>query len=1172
MKGSIGDDTAGESEHSLADLVIQYYSNDSDSGFCEPRNRILVAVVKGSGEEFVKLIIDAYEKEDDLVRKRNICRLLHEVISRTEDIFSHDQLVPFLMKCLPVTICTHYSIVGLKSLLQRHVKIGSITESSLLSIQQMYDLLLTYNISSMAQKPRIDFLWISHFMVDALKLLNLPLLDNMITRFVSCVSGEKDPRNLLVLFELIVKFGERGLNDEDAKSLASMYCNYYPIQFSPPKNDSIGIKPVELKERLLKVFKASKQFGKYSMEVMIDCLYSGYGSDEEYEEILTDTLRFFNDCAPIYGEECYSEHLDAFIEVIISEFFIKATTTTDEPEKTMIESFSHLNIDPISEDIECEEHCIHEAIKLGELYYEGWESVSSTLRVFGGILHLFMSTIDVESNKDSIIKLLKLLKEQLIADNNKANDANGHAGFFLDVLCGIERYHELLLEHVIAPLCNEITFKFTELKKGNLTESFLCNYLSLMLPVLTTTLFSKIVSKSHKEIPRKFSTPVIIGALCCVQLNSNKLFTRGLKLLTLAVASSKSSMIEHVINLCIKESKLFSKEPSSRSGADVRSYAETILTILKCHFTHCESLVAHIKEMAHCIVDAEDIEKVIGEYLHNDVDISREFAEIIATTLSKTQDPQVVQTICRMCCRCVHHVCEYPETKIVNTAHGLSLALIANRAVVEDVIREELPLDKALGYYKQLWELGQQGSLPVPTRRFLALIVPMYISMSLNDTGAKIAKLFCSDGYLFLLPLVLKDVDCDVINAVLEFGKDSVDIFELEAISWLIQRWYSHSFTSEGKTSEDIYEHANPSRHLNIDHIIDLLSGRSKFDIPYQERLCSLGLSPIILSYVIEGMDHRSMLAVDLSAYFACVKPSVLSSFICSNFPFQPEKLSQSLKSLGFDMKSMTCPIKGYKDLFFLDGTEIENVPTVQRIQYNFIVEHCRRKSSLDKIVATKLLQLFCGMKDDLHVNVALQALLLSLEDSEIATEHENLVKKLVRQFLKSWYNKSVHNNSRKAGEASILHGNSHYNDVPAYHHWLQEQFLFQSLLLIVRLLCHMERVSTPSFVKRHEFDYSGSTSHDNGIRTHTGAIFTLEGEEWKSLSDVAVSLSQCSSLPVCRILSILIAHYVVKSSPNTVSKEYAKSVVKRMYGCLGDGDQRVRTIALSCRHNWLRR
>lgn len=62
MQDTVEKELASQANSSLIEWIKQYCKNDSNSGFCEPRNHIIVAVVRGEERNFVNIVVDSYEK------------------------------------------------------------------------------------------------------------------------------------------------------------------------------------------------------------------------------------------------------------------------------------------------------------------------------------------------------------------------------------------------------------------------------------------------------------------------------------------------------------------------------------------------------------------------------------------------------------------------------------------------------------------------------------------------------------------------------------------------------------------------------------------------------------------------------------------------------------------------------------------------------------------------------------------------------------------------------------------------------------------------------------------------------------------------------------------------------------------------------------------------------
>jgi DNA repair/transcription protein MET18/MMS19 len=105
---------------------------------------------------------------------------------------------------------------------------------------------------------------------------------DLISAVLNSIENEKDPRNLLVTFELtrllLTKLG----NDQAGYRTISPFIDdlfenvscYYPIEFEPPKNDKFRITSKELKDKLNYCFVASKYLAGHAFPFILEKLTS----------------------------------------------------------------------------------------------------------------------------------------------------------------------------------------------------------------------------------------------------------------------------------------------------------------------------------------------------------------------------------------------------------------------------------------------------------------------------------------------------------------------------------------------------------------------------------------------------------------------------------------------------------------------------------------------------------------------------------------------------------------------------------------------------------------------------------------------------------------------------------------------------------------------------------
>lgn len=92
--------------------------------------------------------------------------------------------------------------------------------------------------------------------------------------FISFFDGEKDPRNLMIVFSLLqVPMMEWDVSSS-AQDLFDSVFNYFPITFKPPPDDPYGITAQDLKDRLRDCIAATSDFAPYAFPALLDKLDS----------------------------------------------------------------------------------------------------------------------------------------------------------------------------------------------------------------------------------------------------------------------------------------------------------------------------------------------------------------------------------------------------------------------------------------------------------------------------------------------------------------------------------------------------------------------------------------------------------------------------------------------------------------------------------------------------------------------------------------------------------------------------------------------------------------------------------------------------------------------------------------------------------------------------------
>ncbi|KAF2187104.1 MMS19 nucleotide excision repair protein-like protein [Zopfia rhizophila CBS 207.26] len=108
---------------------------------------------------------------------------------------------------------------------------------------------------------------------DALRTFH-DITPDFMSRFISYFDGEKDPRNLMVVFSILrVPMTEWSIG-ADAQDLFDAVFNYFPITFRPPPDDPYGITAQHLKDRLRDCIASTPDFAPYAFPALLDKLDS----------------------------------------------------------------------------------------------------------------------------------------------------------------------------------------------------------------------------------------------------------------------------------------------------------------------------------------------------------------------------------------------------------------------------------------------------------------------------------------------------------------------------------------------------------------------------------------------------------------------------------------------------------------------------------------------------------------------------------------------------------------------------------------------------------------------------------------------------------------------------------------------------------------------------------
>ena len=133
-----------------------------------------------------------------------------------------------------------------------------------------------------------------------------PAGSGFVEGYTALVSGEKDPRNLLVLFRIArVLLIEWEMDAGMADAFFNVLFCYFPITFRAPPDDPYQITPEMLKDALRACLCASPAFAPQAMPLFLEKLGASGGSAK------VDVLRTLDAALPVYGRAAAVANADA---------------------------------------------------------------------------------------------------------------------------------------------------------------------------------------------------------------------------------------------------------------------------------------------------------------------------------------------------------------------------------------------------------------------------------------------------------------------------------------------------------------------------------------------------------------------------------------------------------------------------------------------------------------------------------------------------------------------------------------------------------------------------------------------------------------------------------------------------------------------------------------------
>ncbi|XP_056324944.1 MMS19 nucleotide excision repair protein homolog [Danio aesculapii] len=167
--------------------------------------------------------------------------------------------------------------------------------------------------------------------------------------FVQSVDGERDPRNLLLAFQVAKNIIHRGYDlGKFVEELFEVMSCYFPIDFSPPPNDPHGITQEELILSLRAVLTGTPRFAEFLLPLIIEKM------DSDVQSAKVDSMQTLAACGQTYSHKELAEFLPGLWSSIRREVFQTASERVESAGllalSSMVSCLSHSVLNSDSED------------------------------------------------------------------------------------------------------------------------------------------------------------------------------------------------------------------------------------------------------------------------------------------------------------------------------------------------------------------------------------------------------------------------------------------------------------------------------------------------------------------------------------------------------------------------------------------------------------------------------------------------------------------------------------------------------------------------------------------------------------------------------------------------------------------------------------------------------
>ncbi|KAE8351996.1 ARM repeat-containing protein [Aspergillus coremiiformis] len=254
----------------------------------EAKKTTLIEVVQSLGE---------YINDEDPILRGKAVSYLTAVIKALPPKFLSRQQIQVLNSFFCDRIEDGGAVAGLDTLQKLDRFNKELAEEVVQAIFEHFQ-----DLQSRSQSQRFQVYQLLNDLMSAHRSALYDMGDYSLVGMVDLMTGEKDPRNLMLVFSILkVVMVEWDITNHTELLFDSVY-NYFPITFRPPPNDPYGITAQDLKDRLQECISSTSQFAPHSIPSLLDKL------DSTSPNVKRDALNALLACINSYDPDTVSTY------------------------------------------------------------------------------------------------------------------------------------------------------------------------------------------------------------------------------------------------------------------------------------------------------------------------------------------------------------------------------------------------------------------------------------------------------------------------------------------------------------------------------------------------------------------------------------------------------------------------------------------------------------------------------------------------------------------------------------------------------------------------------------------------------------------------------------------------------------------------------------------------